>query len=144
MAYTEYKMDMEKIRERVKEMTENLRRNKGREDLARHGSGVIYWRLHDKPSSYVGYGPYWFALKAVLRRNGFDLGPANDPETELAYSGKTDEETMVMAETFLEIYDETFFQGTRTFMLDGESGADWTLFDPDMEIWAKDVEIELW
>ena len=133
MNFTEFKMDADAIRERLSEMKSNLRRNKGTEDLLGFGAGVVAARLNRNPAEYLTYGPYWWSLKGVLRRQGRDYGSSGALELEGAYKGESDELTLVMAETFRELYQEMFMQGTRTFTLDGEEGEDWTLMDPDME-----------
>jgi hypothetical protein len=35
---------------------------------------------------YTDYGSYWYALKAVLRRNDIDFGAYTDKEIEAEYS----------------------------------------------------------
>ena len=52
------------------------------------------------------YGPYWWGIKKVLVDNGVPLGECDDEEIRLAYSGATDEETIVMAEEFSQIRQE--------------------------------------
>lgn len=138
MNYTELKMDADKIRTRVKELTANLQKNKGTEDLLGYGCKVVNARLRENAIAYLEYGPYWFALKEVLKRQGFRWGGDVNPELEAAYKSATDVETLVAAETFREYYEEAFMQGTRTFMVDGDTGEEWTLRDSYMERLAKE------
>lgn len=133
MEFTQYKMDPGAIADRVTEIRGNLLRNKGRRDLAGFGADVLGRRLRNDPADYLSFGPYWFALKAMLKAHGQDFGDFTDDATAQAYRMDSDEATMVAAEEFREMYDALFVQGTRTFTLDGESGEAWTLTDPDME-----------
>ena len=134
MEFTEYKYDPEKIRKRVVEMTGNLVRNQGRDDLLQFGAGVIHERVTTRRTGYLEYGPYWWALKRVMQRCGYFVGK-NDDDPVLAeeYCGDSDVETMVMADTFADYYISHFFVGTRDFVLNSETGQVWTLMDTDME-----------
>ena len=131
MNCTEYKMDVPAIRERMEEMRENLRRRKNTDDLIGNGVLVITWRLIANPMSYFEYGPYWFALKEVLGSHGLFLGTCTERAIAGAYRGETEEMTLVMAETFRELYKERWAPGTRAFALDPEIDFEWVLSDED-------------
>lgn len=60
------------------------------------------------------------------------LGECDDEEIRFAYSGATDEETIVMAEEFMRDCLDNMMLYTDRFMLDEESGRWWKLRDPDM------------
>ena len=89
-------------------------------------------RLESDPRRYLSYGPYWWAIKKVLVDNGVPLGKVDDEEVRLAYTGTTDEETIVMAEEFRSDCLDNMMLYTDRFMLDKESGRWWRLRDPDM------------
>lgn len=131
MKYTEYKMDVPAIRERTEEMRENLRRRKNTDDLIGNGVLVITWRLIVNPMSYFEYGPYWYSLKEVLGSHGLFLGTFSERAIAEAYRGETEEMTLVMAETFRELYKECWAPGTRAFALDPEIDFEWVLSDED-------------
>lgn len=134
MGYTEYFFDSESIRLIVQERRANLLSNHGRSDMLNFVIGVIAGRLEKDRLSYRDYGPYWFALKNVMNRVGdYDLGDQSDPLIAAAYRGQSDIETLVMADEFRTEYLRTQLIHTNQFMLDGESGEFWTLFDYDME-----------
>ena len=68
----------------------------------------------------------------MLVDNGVPLGKVDDKEVRLAYTGTTDEETIVMAEEFRNDCLGNMKLYTDRFMLDEESGRWWRLRDPDM------------
>ena len=86
------------------------------------------------PACYLTYGPYWWAMKDMLIRRGYSFGNDLDKEVFRHYRGKNDEESLVMCETFRDIYLECFMRGTRRFTLNGKGGEDYVLADRDMEV----------
>ena len=44
------------------------------------------------------YGVYWWALKDVLRRQGYDVGDVTDVDMAGKYKGANDDETIVAAD----------------------------------------------
>lgn len=100
MEYTAYKFQPSFIEERLKSYKSNLMKFKGHDDLVGNAVRVIRERLESDPRRYLSYGPYWWAIKKVLVDNGVPLGKVDDEEVRLAYTGTTDEETIVMAEEF--------------------------------------------
>ena len=133
MAYTEFKMLPERIRERLAEMKQTLKARKKTDDLVGFGLTVIRDRLNEDPACYLTYWPYWWCMKDLLIRNGYKFGKNLDGEVLAAYKGPTDEETLVMCETFRDIYLDRYMKGTRRFSLDGDSDEEYVLVDSDME-----------
>ena len=102
MEYTAYKFQPSFIEERLKSYKSNLMKFKGHDDLVGNAVRVIRERLESDPRRYLSYGPYWWPIKKVLVDNGVPLGKVDDEEVRLAYTGTTDEETIVMAEQVVE------------------------------------------
>ena len=132
MEYTAYKFQPSFIEERLKSYKSNLMKFKGHDDLVGNAVRVIRERLESDPRRYLSYGPYWWAIKKVLVDNGVPLGKVDDEKVRLAYTGTTDEETIVMAEEFRNDCLGNMKLYTDRFMLDEESGRWWRLRDPDM------------
>ena len=133
MAFTEYKFDKEMLKALVAERAANLRANRGFSNLLRFGLGVVADRLRVDVLRHRDYGPYWFALKAIMNDAGYNFGNQSDPLITKEYKGDTDVETLIAADEFRTEYLRTQMIYTNKFMLDGESGELWTLYDQDME-----------
>lgn len=133
MAFTEYFFDKELIKKRVEERASNLRTNLGITSLLEFGLGVIADRLKKDKARYRDYGPYWWALKDIMNRSGHDLGSQSDPMVAQVYRGDSDVETLIMADEFRELNLASSIVYNNSFMLDGESGEFWKLYDSDME-----------
>lgn len=133
MAMTEYKFDRDGIRDLVELRRQGLRANRGLSDLLGFGLGVVNGRLKKDRLRYRDYGPYWPALKQLLRDNGYDYGAQSDPLVAVEYRGETPEETLIMADEFRTQYLATQFVYANRFMLDADSGEFWSLYDADME-----------
>ena len=127
MEYTAYKFQPSFIEERLKSYKSNLMKFKGHDDLVGNAVRVIRERLESDPRRYLSYGPYWWAIKKVLVDNGVPLGKVDDEEVRLAYTGTTDEETIVMAEEFRNDCLGNMKLYTDRFMRDEESGRWWRL-----------------
>lgn len=130
--YTQLKFDAAVIRQMARDKTQSLQANRGTSDLLGFGCGIIVQRLTKDPRRYLDYGPYWWALKAVLRRKGSDYGDQSDPIIEAEYRGGTDTETLIAADYFRDMYLKTYFIGTDRYNLDS-SGEWYIVFDADME-----------
>lgn len=90
--------------------------------------------IERKPGRYLAYGPYWWALKTVMKAAGIDYGSDDAPIIRKAYEQATPLLTILAADAFREDYDSSMIQGVREFTLsDDEDDGDWTLFDRDME-----------
>ena len=133
MAFTEFRFDAEAITDLVAENAAKVKANKGMSDYAGFLAGIYRQRLEKNgPGRYLDYGPYWWAVKDVLKRAGMELGEEDDAELREAYSGATDAETLVMADLFRELYLKKYFIGNRQYQLT-ETGETWTISDEDME-----------
>ena len=137
MAFTEYRMDSDEIGDLVKERTANLISNRGLSNLLGFALHVIAGRIAKEPLRYRDYGPYWPALKDVLARNGYDYGPQRWPLLQSVYCGRSDVETVVMADEFRTWMLARYAVGTNRWMLDADSGEEWILEDSDVEALMK-------
>lgn len=134
MIFTEHKFDPAWAMAETKRRAEAVKVNQGADDFKAFAVQVVLDRLAKGGKiRYRDYGPYWWALKDVLRRHGQDFGPQSDPIVMAEYQGEADSLTLTMADSFRTDYLKTQAVGTNRFMLDGETGEWWTLFDPDME-----------
>lgn len=132
MANTEFKFDPEFLQERTAQAKVTLKSLKGRDDFVQHACDVIKERLLKDNEAYLSYGPYWWALKKVLLANGFkEIGKTMDEPLAKEYCGKSDEETIMAAESFREDYFTRYFAGNNSFELDPESDTPYWLHDPD-------------
>ncbi|MCM1128941.1 MAG: hypothetical protein NC211_03560 [Alistipes senegalensis] len=132
--YTEYLFDKESIRRRVAEAKKNLKENRGISDaLGFWVNDVFMFRLKQDKKRYRDYGPYWWAVKEVLKKAGFELGDTTEENIRRIYCGDTDEETLIMADEFRTDYLKRNIRYTNRFLLDAEEPGFWELFDQDME-----------
>ncbi len=135
--YTELKLTEEAIAERLADMKEQLREANPDADLLDTAVGVIGRRLAKDPLDYRHYGPYWWALKKVLKNRASLTGSAMDDEVAAAYCGGDDLETIIAADLFREeIALACYFQHNNRFQLTAE-GDDYLLIDEDMEALAN-------
>ena len=130
-SFTEMKFDMAAIEGLVNAKRASLKANKGFSDLLGYGLGVVSRRLVKDPLRYRDYGPYWWALKVVLSANGYNYGEESDSVVAAAYCGRTEVETLIMADQFRAEWLQTAMVGTANFRL-SEDGDDYILFDADM------------
>ncbi len=126
MEFTEYLCDMDAVREEAQRL---LLENP---DIENTMLTVVQGRLAADPRSYLDYGPYWPALRQVLGMDG-EL----DSAVAQAYCGGNAVETMLMADDFRTVNLRNNPRYTGQFMLDGENGTYWTLFDEEMEARAS-------
>lgn len=92
---------------------------------------VIAARLRARPLAYLEFGPYWWAVKAVLIEAGYDFGDDGDALVAAEYRGADLAETLVAAELFKDMRRATYFVGHNTYDLAGD-GIDYELVDSDM------------
>lgn len=131
--YTEYFFEQSAIKNLAEQRKKALAANRGLSDFLGFGLSVIADRLKKDPIRYRDYGPYWWALKDLLNKNGYNYGQQSEEEIINVYRGKTDAETLVMADEFRSMYLDTFLLHSNQFMLDANTGEIWTLLDSDME-----------
>lgn len=133
MLFTNHKFPPEYIAQVVADRKAGLKANKGLSDLLGFGLSVVAQRLAKSPQRYVDYGPYWWALKDVMRQNGYLMGDQSDPLVANEYRGEDAVSTLIAADEFRTQNLQSSLVGCSRFLLDKES-ADWyVLFDPDME-----------
>lgn len=132
--YTEYFFPKEWVAEEVAAKRESIKANLGESaDLLRNGLNVIAGRLKKDPMRYRDYGPYWWAIKALLRGTVISYGSCDNPIMREAYKGDLPVETLVMAEAFRDMYLATFLKYSNQFILDSESGEMFEITDGDMD-----------
>jgi hypothetical protein len=82
---------------------------------------------HDR-SAYLRYGPYWWAVKRVLRENGIGVGETDEPIWANEYACETPELTLLAAWEFADDNMGQFGVQSNEYNLDG---MDFLLYDPD-------------
>lgn len=133
---TQYLPDGARLAERAAELAANFAKNQaaGKVSGTLEGRALDVVRSIATPERYVEFGPYWWAVKALLNARGEDLGDATDATVAAVYVAGSDLLTMIAATDFAAFYRGRFFAGTRVFDL-GDSSADgYVLFDEDMEL----------
>jgi hypothetical protein len=105
----------------------------GGTDLLKTALGVISRRLDKSPGRYLDYGPYWWALRALLVDAGHLDEAGDDTMIRSEYTGRTPIETVVMADLFREHTLSGSAVGTRAWRLSSARTERYTLFDPSME-----------
>lgn len=98
-------------------------------------AGNIARNITSRPNAYLMFGPYWWAVKAILRESGFQVGDIDDPLIAKAYGAEAlggQLQLLVAANQFADHYRQDFLQGTRDFVLT-EGAASYALYDADME-----------
>lgn len=134
MSYTEYMFDPALVAAEVAQKRASIQANLGAgADLLKNGLKVIASRLEKDPMRYRDYGPYWWAIKALLRGAGVSLGSNDDVLMRDAYHGRTPVESLVMAEAFRDEYLKNNLKYTNQFVLNADSGDFVEIVDGDME-----------
>ena len=135
--YTELKLTKEAVAERLADMQAQLEELSPGGDLFTTAIGVIGRRLAKDPLDYRHYGPYWWALKKVLKQAADLPGDVMDEEVAAAYCSESDLETIIAADLFREaIAFALYFKHNNRFQLTAE-GEDYLLIDTDMEMLAE-------
>lgn len=133
MPYTDHRYTRREIAALAEQRASKLLQNRGESDFLSFAVGVIARRLEKDATSYRQYGPWWWALKEVMRRAGHDFGEQSDVIVRKFYSFDSDAESLVAADTFREWYMATQFAGSNKFVLDPASAEQYVLWDADME-----------
>lgn len=137
MLFTEYKFDPAFITQLTEERRQGLQSNRGLSNQLAFCVQVIAQRLAPDPRRYLDYGPYWWAVKDILRDHGYDLGAQSDPFVMQEYVFPEAVETLIAADLFRSELLGTSIIGTNKFILNGVSGSFYSLFDEDMESMPK-------
>ncbi len=124
----QYRFDSGAIADRVKE----LRSQVGAANLLPTMLKSIRARIQQ--SGYLEFGPCWWAIKAVLNANGYNLGQTMDQRLAERYTYGTPEMTAVAAWEAADSIRATHFAGSRDFDVDDLGEETYSLFDPDQEI----------
>tara|TARA_B100000530_G_scaffold309310_1_gene235045 strand:- start:53181 stop:53609 length:429 start_codon:yes stop_codon:yes gene_type:complete len=110
----------------------SLAENQPNADFVEFAAGVIYDRLKKNIQRYRVYGMYWWALKDVLARQGYDMGAETDDDMAALYKGADDAETLVAADLFyLDMSSQKPVDNNR-WTIDNRRD-DYVLYDADME-----------
>lgn len=137
MQYTECKIDRTQLARKVAMVQLSAAKRTGNKNNAVSIALQAFlkrFEMHGR-SRYTDYGPYWFAVKDVMRRNGVDgIGDYTDHEIAAEYCGSSDLETLAMADLFRDSNLASRPVGTRQFTLDGYTGELWTLADQDFDL----------
>lgn len=131
--FTEYKFDPAYVAAQVEQKSAGLKANLGYSNLLGYGLGVVANRLKKNPKRYRDYGPYWWALKALLRDTGVLDGKQTDPLVEAEYRYEMPVQTLIAADLFRDDYLKRYFVGSNEFVLNSSQPEIYVLFDPDME-----------
>lgn len=92
--------------------------------------------IRKNPSHYLYFGPYWWVLKRLLKQNGYNFGPNDEPHTV---------DRLVRLHGSLEAARAAgmrYYQGLRGGYVDGhhsmpDTGEDYYLSDPDVYVAAR-------
>lgn len=127
-----YLLDPKFLSGKTDEMKTSLAKSQPGQDFTTYAAEVIYQRLSKNIQRYRVYGPYWWALKNVLRNQGYDMGVETDTELEASYKGGDDAQTIVAADLFyLDNSNKVTVDNVR-WTLDSRK-TDYLLYDADME-----------
>lgn len=127
LTITPYELD-----EQVKSFENSLiEKGKKPEDLLKISCNNIANRLKNDPARYREYGAYWWAVKLILKEQGYDFGDANNPALAEQFGMKNPIRTLIAGELYKDAYCNFYLKGNTQFTL--KDGAEYTLYDPDME-----------
>lgn len=128
-----YLFESEALASLTAEKMRSLAKKKPEADFTEFAAGVIYERLKTNIQRYRVYGPYWWALKDVLRKYGYNVGSETDEDITATYRGSNDAETIVAADTFyLETSSSNLVTNNRWQLHPKRD--DYVLYDSDMEL----------
>ena len=131
--FTEFKFDPAYVAEQTDQKRANLRANIGYSDFRNYAIGVIVQRLNRNRLRYRDYGPYWWAVKSILREAGIAVGNQTDPLIELEYCFDNQEQALVAADLFRDSYLKKYMLGSNQYILNSSNPEAYVLFDSDME-----------
>lgn len=127
-----YLFDPELLAKKTATTKKSLTTNQPAADFVEFASSVIHDRLKKDIQRYRVYGVYWWALKDVLARQGYNMGAETDDSIAGTYKGANDAETLVAADMFyLEMSNKVPVDNIR-WTIDNRRD-DYVLYDADME-----------
>lgn len=131
--FENYRFAPEEVSDGLEELVSAVRK-RGQDPLPLFVSSFAK-RLASDRRRYRDYGPYWWALKDVMNRNGHALGDQSDPLIMAQYAGQDDLQTLWMADQFRERYflGEYMMVYSERFTLGMDGEPDYILWDGDME-----------
>lgn len=101
---------------------------------------VVYGYVKRRPDAFLSLGLYWWAVKDILQKRGFELaGVIESPALVDLYTVKNPDgtvhpqATMMAAFLFRDWYFENYMVGNRDFMINDDTGDMYTLADADFE-----------
>ncbi|MBE0440637.1 hypothetical protein EI164_00900 [Psychrobacter sp. FME13] len=127
-----YLFDKDDLADRTQAAIKSLAKNKPDANFTEFAASVIFDRLKSNIQRYRVYGPYWWALKDVLRRMDYNVGDETDSDMAGKYCGSSDAETLVAADAFYLDMSKTKPVNNNTWTLDDRK-PDYVLYDSDME-----------
>jgi len=95
-------------------------------------ANAIAMRIKSMPLSYLEFNVYWWAVKAILLKNGHNFGSFDDSYLRKLYTLDSDKMTLFVAFNVADANRSYYFHGTHEMKLN-EDGDTYALFDPDME-----------
>lgn len=127
-----YLFDKDDLADRTQAAIKSIAKNKPDANFTEFAASVIFDRLKSNIQRYRVYGPYWWALKDVLRRMDYNVGDETDSDMAGKYCGANDAETIVAADLFYLDMSKTKPVNNNTWTLDDRK-PDYVLYDSDME-----------
>lgn len=127
-----YLFDKDDLADRTQAAIKSIAKNKPDANFTEFAASVIFDRLKSNIQRYRVYGPYWWALKDVLRRMDYNVGDETDSDMAGKYCGSSDAETLVAADAFYLDMSKTKPVNNNTWTLDDRK-RDYVLYDSDME-----------
>lgn len=128
-----YKFNPDQLTAKTQEAIANLAKNQPKANFVEYASSVIYDRLKQDIQHYRQYGPYWWALKDILRRQDYNVGNETDERLQSAYQGKNDAETLVAADNFYADNAGKYSKDNMDWTIEKDK-TEYRLFDEDMEM----------
>lgn len=125
-----YRYDIDALRARKAELEQEIGEGPS---LIQKMAQSTYQRVKLDKLSYLEFGPYWWAVKRILKVNGIDLGNEDNQYLANDYALPDPELTMIAAWDCADYNRATYFRGTREFAVDDDGENVITLFDKDME-----------
>ena len=127
-----YLFDPKDVAKKAEKSRDTFSKKQPDTDFTEFAAGVIYERLKDNIQNYRMYGPYWWALKDVLQRQGFNVGDEMNRELKAQYAQASDAETIQAADMFYLKMSGKVLKGHNRWTIQ-DNKPDYVLYDADME-----------